>query len=74
MNRKILFVAIGAFALLGMAFSALATAVAPTSHTASVDLSADTVTSETSEPVETGIEDGGLDSNHEFDGEEDGEF
>ena len=74
MNRKAIFAAVGAFALLGIGLSALAVTAAPASHATSADLPVVDDAAEASEPAESDLEDGGLESDHEFEGEEEGEF
>lgn len=74
MNRKTLFAVVGCLALLALAFSALTSAASPTSHAATTDVPTDNDAIETGAQDADGLEDGGVDSNYEFEGEEEGEF
>lgn len=74
MNRKTIFAVVGCLALLALAFSALANAASSTSHAATTDVPADDDAIESGEQDADDLEDGGVDSNHEFEGDEEGEF
>jgi hypothetical protein len=74
LNRKTLFAVVGCLALLALALSALASATSPTSHAATTDVPADNDAVQSGEQDANDFEDGGVDSSHEFEGEEEGEF
>lgn len=72
LNGKVILAAVGAFALLGIGFSMLAGATVP----ANTSGTSGTQPGETAgfEVSEGGLEDSGLQSSHDFQGEEQGEF
>lgn len=72
LNGKIILAAVGAFALLGIGFSTLAGAAVPTHASTTTDTSVGEAAD--SGVSESNLTDSGLQSSHNFMGEEEGDF
>jgi len=71
LNGKVILAAVGALALLGIGFGTLVGATAPAHASSTTDTSAGETAE--SEVPDNGL-DSGLESNHDFEGDEEGEF
>jgi hypothetical protein len=74
LNRKMVFALVATLALIALGVGVVASAASATSNEPATDVAADIDAIETETPETGDLEDDGVDSNHEFEGEEEGEF